>query len=121
MSRGFGKSADEVDKWTASFAGPGLPGCDIVVDTRSVVGKFRVELLPNSSTELGAVLANLSDPFDSTGEASPSGGLDRRVSMLTRLCRSLWEQSINEYAWYEATIELWRCIEEKTQFEISGA
>jgi predicted dehydrogenase len=121
VSRSFGKSVDEIEKWTASFAGPGLPECDIVVDTRAAVGTFRVELLSNSSTALGAVVANLSDPFDSTGEACQSGGLDRRVSILSRLCRSLWEQSINEYVWYQSTIELWRCIEEKTQFEMIGS
>ena len=121
LSRSFGKSVDEVEKWTASFAGPGLPECDIVVDTRATVGKFRVELISNSSTERGAVFANLIDPFDSMGEACQSDGLDRRVSILSSLCRSLWEQSISEHVWYEATIELWRCIEEKTRFEMSGS
>jgi predicted dehydrogenase len=116
LSRSFGKSVDEVDKWTASFAGMGLPECDIAVDTRATVDKFRVELLSNSSTKPGAVLANLIDPFDPTAETAPKEGLDRRVPILSRLCRSLWEQSMNEHVWYEAMIELWRRIEEETRF-----
>lgn len=120
-SRSSGKSVHEVEKWSASFAGPGLPECDIAVDTRAVVDKFGVELLSNSSPERHTVFANLIDPFDSTGGACQSGKLDSRVSMLSRLCRSLWEQSSSENVWYEATIELWRRVEEQTRFEMSGS
>lgn len=118
LSRSFGKSADEVEEWTASFAGPGLPDCNVGVHTKAAVDNFRAELLSSSTTEPAAVFANQVDPFDSTNEACPEG-LDRRVSILGHLCRSLWEQSNSENAWYEATIELWRRIEKKTRFEIN--
>jgi predicted dehydrogenase len=119
-SESFGSSADVIEKWTASFSGPGLPECEVTVDTRSAVETFRAELLVGSATERAVVFANLSDPFDSRGTAEPSEGLDRRVPALTALCRSLWEPSLNEELWYKATIELWRSIEEATSFEISG-
>ena len=115
-SRSFGHSPDVVDKWTASFDGPGLPECDVVLDTRSATEKFGAELLFNSATEANLVFADMKDPFESTTIESLEG-LDRRVPVLSRLCRSLWEQAIDEDAWYKATIELWRVVEEKTSFE----
>jgi hypothetical protein len=118
LSQSFGISLDEIEKWTASFTGPALPVCDIVVDTRTAVGQFYVKLLSNSGNEQNTVVVNLTDPFDSIGEESQWRGFDRRVPILSHLCRSLWDQSINEYAWYEATIKLWCRIEEKTRFEM---
>jgi hypothetical protein len=115
-SRSFGNSPDVVDKWTASFGGPGLPECDVAVDTRSATEKFSAELLCNSATEPNLVFADLNDPFDST-TIEPLEGLDRRVPVLSRLCRSLWEQAIDENVWYKATNELWRGVEERTSFE----
>jgi predicted dehydrogenase len=115
-SRSFGNSADAVDKWTASFGGPGVPECDVAVDTRSATEKFNAELLFNSATEPNLVFADLMDPFEST-TIEPWEGLDRRVPILSRLCRSLWGQAIDEDGWYKATNELWRGVEEKTSFE----
>ncbi len=119
LSRAFGTSSDEVEKWIAVFAGSGLPECEVVVDTRSTVTKFRVEQTSNPRVGLTTVVANLSDPFDSEDEACRSGQIDRRVHMLTRVCRSLWKEDSNEYEWYNATIRLWWSVEEKTQFEVS--
>jgi predicted dehydrogenase len=115
-SRSFGNSRDVVDKWTASFDGPGLPECDIALDARSASEKFSAELWSNSATEANLVFADLKDPFESTA-IEPLEGLDRRVPVLSRLCRSLWEQAIDEDTWYRATIELWRVVEEKTSFK----
>jgi predicted dehydrogenase len=115
-SRSFGNSPDVLDKWTASFDGPGLPECDIALDTRSATENFGAELLFNSATQPNLVFADLKDPFEST-TIEPLEGLDRRVPVLSRLCRSLWEQATDEDAWYQATIELWRVVEEKTSFE----
>jgi predicted dehydrogenase len=112
----FGNSPDVVEKWTASFHGPGVPECDVALDTKSVTEKFGAELLFNSATQPNLVFADLKDPFESTTIESLEG-LDRRVPVLSRLCRALWEQAIDEDAWYKATIELWRVVEEKTRFE----
>lgn len=118
-SQSFGSSADVVEKWTASFSGAELPECDVVVDTRSPIEKFRAELLFTLGTEPSHVFADLSDPFEST-TAESSDGLDRRVPVLSRLCRSLWEQSSDDSAWHKATIDLWRSVEERTSFERVG-
>ncbi len=119
-SRSFGPSVNEVEKWTASFAGSRLPKCDILINTRAGSPHFYVELLAASSLEVDAVLANLTDPFDPMGEACPQEGLDRRVPALTSLCCSLWEQSTEGHSWYEHTINLWRFVEENTQFQITN-
>lgn len=114
-SHSFGSSVDVVEKWTALFNGPGLPECEIAVDTRSASEKFRVELLSGSATEPSMIFADLEDPFESSAE--PLEGLDWRVTVLSRLCRSLWEETIGEGVWYKETIELWQSIEERTSFE----
>lgn len=119
LSRTFGASEDEVEKWIAIFAGTGLPECEVVVDARSTVREFRAEQIFNTwGRQAITVFANLTDPFDSGSEPCLSGGIDERVPILRGHCHSLWEEGKNEYEWYDATIKLWRSIEEKTQFEI---
>jgi len=117
-SRSFVNSPDVIDKWTASFSGPELPECDIALDTRSATEKFNAELL--FSRNPGAVFADLRDPFDSSTSPESADGFDRRVPALSRLCRSLWEQTSDEELWYKATIDLWRSVEERTSFEQVG-
>jgi predicted dehydrogenase len=114
-SHTFGNSIDVIEKWTASFRGPGLPECEVAVDTRSAIEKFGASFF-NSAREPGTVLADLIDPFESTTTAGWEG-LDRRVPSLSRLCRSLWEQTTAEDVWYKATIDLWRSVEERASFE----
>ena len=111
LSRAFGSVPDEVEKWCATFAGPGLPECEVVVDTRSTIKEFRVEQVSTSRAGLTTVFANLSDPFDSGDETCRSGQIDQRVSGLTRLCHSIWEEGSNEYEWYAETIRLWTSAE----------
>lgn len=118
-SHSFGNSPDVIEKWTASISGPGLPECEIAVDTRSAIEKFNASFL-NSAMEPSLILADLNDPFESATTAEPSEGLDRRVPVLSRLCRSLWEPTIAEVEWYKATIDLWRKVEERTSFEKIG-
>jgi predicted dehydrogenase len=118
-SHTFGSSVEVIEKWTASFAAPGLPECEIAVDTRSVIEKFTASLL-SSSKGPGLVLADLNDPFESVPTAESLEGLDRRVPALRHLCRSLWEQTTDENLWYKATIDLWRSVEERTSFERTG-
>jgi hypothetical protein len=118
LSRSFGISSEEIETWTAIFAGSGLPECEIVVDTRAIVSKFRVEQTVNTGDgPTISVFANLSDPFDLENELRQSNGIDQRVPILIRLCRSLWENGTNDYGWYDAAIKLWCNVEEKTLFE----
>ncbi len=118
LSRAFGSSLDEAEKWIAIFVGPGLPECEVVVDTRSTFDEFSVEYTSNPCGGLTTAFSNLKDPFDSENEVCQPDGIDPRVSVLAPLCRSLWEGVTSEYDWYDATITLWHNIEKKTRFEI---
>lgn len=115
VSHAYGTSADEIDKWIARLEGPGLPECEVIVDTRSTVNSFRVRHISRSGESRG--MADLDDPFDGEATAVRSSDLDRRVGLLGQMCRALWEASANEHEWYDATIRLWRTIEENTRFE----
>ena len=118
LSRAIGASSDEIEKWIATFTGEGLPECEVVVDTKSIDSKFRVEHIFDSNGGLATIVyANLCDPFESQVEFSELGQIDRRVPILSRLCRSLWEENTNEYEWYDATIRLWLSIEGRNRFE----
>jgi predicted dehydrogenase len=111
LSRALVSFPDEVEMWYATFAGPGLPECEVVVDTRSTVREFRVEQVSNSRAAFNTVFANLSDPFDSGDETCRLGQIDQRVSGLTQLCHSLWEEGSSEYEWYAETVRLWASAE----------
>jgi hypothetical protein len=118
VSLTFGASSDEIEKWTAIFVGTSLPECEVVVDTKSTKGEFRVEHVSNSNGVLeNTVFANLSDPFELRGDVYELGKDDRRVPILSQLCCSLWEEDENEYEWYHAAIKLWLSVESKTQFQ----
>ena len=118
-SRCCGKRCDEVERWTASLAGSGLPECEIEVDSRAAEAAFRVGLVPYSAGECDGYSADLAGPFDpGSAERQPSP-LDERVPSLVSLCRSLWQPTTTEYGWYEAAIALWQCIEAKTDFEVA--
>ncbi len=106
-SRTYGASPDQVEKWTTSLTGEGLPDCRLEVDSKATSDSFRVDLS-------GITLVDLNNPFAN----DKSDGLDRRVPVLTRVCQTLWEPSVNETSWYAETVELWRRIEGKTLFEI---
>lgn len=119
-SYSFGNSVEVIQRWQASFRGPGLPECEVAVDTRRAIEKFRAELVFDSAAESDAVFADLNDPFESKATSEGFEGLDRRLPVLSRLCSTLWEQTVDESAWYKATIELWRSIEERTSFTKTG-
>jgi predicted dehydrogenase len=117
LSQASGTSPEEVEKWVAIFEGPGLPECEVIVDTKSNVSEFKIELASNSTAVLTTtVFANLSDPFESQNKVYELDQIDQRVPILSQLCRSLWEDGTKEYEWYNATNWLWLTIENKTQF-----
>jgi hypothetical protein len=119
LSSAFGASPDEVEKWIAAFSGPGLPECNIVLDTRASANEFRVEQTPGSNGGQKGIFADLGDPFDSDGGTRDSNENDRRVLLLGLMCRSLLEEGVDVPDWYDATIRLWRKTEAETQFEAS--
>lgn len=117
LSRAFGTSPDEVEKWVASFESSNLPKCEVVVDSKSKVSEFKIEHTSKSNAvSTTTVFANLNDPFESQNKVYELDQIDQRVPILSQLCRSLWEECSNEYEWYDATNWLWLRIENKTQF-----
>ena len=121
LSRAFGTSSNEFEKWIAIFTGSGLPECEVVVDSKAIASEFRVEQTLNASDGCTSIIfADLCDPFASDGESCHLGGIDQRVPILSRLCRSLWEKETGEHEWHDATIKLWRRVEKETLFEGLG-
>ncbi|MBN1396056.1 MAG: hypothetical protein JW959_13620 [Pirellulales bacterium] len=115
-SLAWGTSPNELAVWNAVFTGFSLPDCNILIDTRSALQKFQVQLISGSRTGLTTNLVNSVDPFDLQDQTVQSHPMDRRVPMLTQHCRSVWQEA-KEYEWYDATIALWRAVEEQTQFK----
>jgi predicted dehydrogenase len=116
-SKIFGPDADEIVRWSASFSGTGLPDCRVAIDTRATSNEFRIE---RSGPDAMNVLVNQPDPFEATQDAPLPGELDRRVPLLTRLYRSLWDEQTDTYAWYRGTLDLWSAVENVTLFEATG-
>lgn len=118
LSRAFGATSDDFEKWMAVFTGAGLPDCEVVVDSRSAVNSFRVVQTFSGGHALPSTgFADLNDPFDSDSPASAASDLDSRVPVLSALCNSLHEESANLYESYAAAIWLWYATERKTGFE----
>jgi hypothetical protein len=116
LSRVTGTSPDEVEKWVAIFEGSGLPECEVIVDTKSNVSEFKIEIISNSNgLSDSTIFTNLSDPFESKNNIYKLDKLDQRVPIIIQLCRSLWVKCANEYEWYEATLQLWTNVEDKTE------
>jgi len=115
-SRSQGQRPDEIEKWAATFGGPGLPECNVVVDTNSSTSRFRVEWETTADAGAPVVFADLADPFGSGRDKMPPGMPDNRVPLLGRLCRSLWDPDAGEMAWYRAAIALWAAVEKRDEF-----
>lgn len=103
-SRTESRAPDEVERWRARFTGPGLPPCDLNVDSRSDTTGFRVV----ASTRAGnKVLATSSDPLATSGDQlGTSGQVDHRIGVLGELCRTL-EHGQTFPGWYDAVLDLW--------------
>jgi predicted dehydrogenase len=109
VSQSSGISANEVDRWTATFSGDALPDCEVVVDSRSDVTELHVARRAADGTS--HVLVAQRDPF--SGAATE--GLDPRVGLLRELCASLWSDD-TALPWYGAANALWRKVEAQTVF-----
>lgn len=117
-SQASGVSADEIERWTATFDGAGLPRCKILVNTKSEMNRFQIEQATKTGTGSRPILViNQGDPFDEASIANEFNNMDRRVSLLSQLYRSLDEKNASYYEGYRAAIKLWMSIEEKTNLE----
>jgi len=117
-SLAFGKTKSEVEKWSASFTGVGLPDCEVRLETKASVNRFVIEQTFSSGSS-ATIYANLWNPFEFEGGVDELEQLDQRVPVLFQLCQSLWEEneSVHIYEWYDAAIKLWRRVEEETRFD----
>lgn len=116
VSRAFGGSPDEIDKWSAMFVGPDLPDFGVTIDTCSDVEHFRLEQVPLYRGRAATLWANFGDPFQINEDAVQRPHDDQRVPVLAQLCRSLLadDPDSGPYQWYEETIKLWQRVEDNT-------
>jgi hypothetical protein len=109
------QAGGEVERWTATFAGTGLPECHVLVDTRSPMNRFLVQ--ETASDGRTGLDVSLSNPFEASRQTEDLNGQDERVPVLRKLCRSLWDRQRDQNGWYDATIALWRRVETQTRYE----
>lgn len=114
-SRSCGESESEKEKWNARFAGPNLPHCDVVVDSRSAAERFAVGKVPGPLKD--AAVVSLRSPFDENRPMLPSArNLDNRLGVVGALCQSFSEPRSASYGWYKQTLHLWHETESKDVF-----
>lgn len=101
---------DDDHRWQARLCGPGLPSCDLMVDSKAAETRFLVMAGSGPGSTAPFAVA-FGDPFDE----APASALDRRVDVLTSLCREFAKASPPELPnWYARSVDLWAAIEAKT-------
>lgn len=119
VSRTFGASTDEVEMWSATMTGPGLPECSLMIDTRSSKTAFQV-MCQREVRCHPDVSHRFTSPFASgpRPEANFPVDLDPRIRELTELCRSLLGATESDIGWYQLTLDLWRSAEDMSTFDL---
>ena len=88
------------------FLGPNLPECRVEVRSNAARPCFSVDW---TRDELGVErLVHLDDPFEANVDES---GFDRRVGILTEVCRDLIDSAALSYPWYRQSVRLWDMAE----------
>lgn len=100
-----GEVGGEPERWQAVFAGPGLPDCRVLLDSRRTANTFRI-----ASND--APLVDLTDPY--AGEPA-EGEADRRIGVLKRFLDSSRSADAALDAFYEEVNLLWRNTEDVTR------
>jgi predicted dehydrogenase len=98
---------DDAARWTATITGPGKPSCRLAVDSRNSNALFVMTGESSAHSRSGFEL-RLSDPFE---EARVEGPRDRRVALLSRLCKSLLREPSGTPAWCRRSVGLWQDAE----------
>lgn len=97
---------DECELWSAAFIGPGLPECRVRVRSNAARQCFSID---QTDDHLRVErLVDLSDPFETNADAL---GFDRRVGILTELCKDLIDGAALSYPWYRQSVRLWDMAE----------
>lgn len=100
-----GQRPDEPDRWVARLRGPGLAVCDVLVESRSEATEFAIV------SDRDDPVVTLLDPFDQDAVRVVQPPLDRRVAVLTDVCRDVLDQVPQARPWLQGTIRLWQRIE----------
>jgi hypothetical protein len=87
----------------------------VTVDSKAASNAFVIERAGPGA----AVLVDQSDPFEVVPEPALAGELDKRVPLLVHLCRSLWDEQTDGYAWYRNALDLWSEVENMSRFEVT--
>ncbi len=113
ISRTFGESPDEIQRWTAIFEGKNLPNCEILIDTKSKFNEFSIRhtLECENTTH-----TYLEDPFSIDDNLFTSNKMDQRINLLIQHYYSLWDSNDNDFNWYSNTNLLWSKVEMCTKF-----
>ena len=102
--------SDEAEVWCATLSNSKGARCEIEVDSNSAQPEFSIHAPALS------LATSLPDPF---GE--PSNAVqDRRVPILSSLCRELLTSEQTPHSSYRKTIALWQAIEDVTVHRIGG-
>jgi predicted dehydrogenase len=101
---------DEAATWRATLLNEKGARCDLELDSNAAQTEFSVDAPALSFA------VSLPDPF---GEAS-SGAQDRRVPLLSSLCRELLTSEQTPQPSHRKTIALWQAIEDVTVHSISA-
>lgn len=122
LSKTRGASTDEIELWSATVTGIGLPECELVIDTRSTRTTFQV-MCSREIDGRADVSEWLIGPFASgrVPDSDSLTGLDPRTPILSEFCRTLWDVAGGEFEWYQRTLDLWRGAEDKSFFEFLDA
>ena len=99
--------ADEAETWQAVFEAPRLPRCHVQVGSNDATTCFGVR---GRGAGLQDYTVALGDPFD---EAERDGVHDRRVAILTQLCKDWLYGASIAHRRDRQSIELWASVELK--------
>jgi len=103
LSKSYGPSKNEINRWNAVLSGHNLPNCSIFLDSRSISERFSFESMSNNVSN---TIFSLKTPFSLERIDQHS---DARVPVLSNLCKSIkYEYEYNKYADVNA---LWKKIE----------
>jgi hypothetical protein len=98
------------ERWQATFTGPGMPICEVDLDTASTDTQFTIH---TQSTRMESCWFEDVSPFSIRLSGSETGTLDGRVETLSVLCRSAWQNPCRVPEFYRPAIDLWNEIENR--------
>jgi len=107
------RSSDEPDRWIAQLSGPRLATLEIVVESDAEATEFTI------ATDDNVSLLALRDPFDQIAGNFSQPQLDRRVSVLTDVCRDFVDLSARNAQQippqWRAAVSLWQRAEDSAE------